>query len=72
MRGFIVKNVLRGAYVSVFLLILVQDAYAYLDPGTGSYLLQLLISAFLAIAFTVKMFWYKIKNFFGSPTSKKD
>ena len=37
---------------------------AYLDPGTGSYLLQLLIAGFLGLLFVVKVYWGKITQFF--------
>lgn len=46
-------------------------AYAYLDPGTGSYVLQLLIAAVLGAAFAVKLFWLRIKNFVANLISKK-
>jgi len=38
-----------GSVVLIFLLILIghSDAYAYLDPGIGSYVLQLLLAFFL-------------------------
>jgi len=36
-------------------------AHAYIDPGTGSYLLQLAIGAVFAAAFLVRGFWSKIK-----------
>jgi len=34
---------------------------AYLDPGSGSILLQLVIAAALGAAFAVKIYWKKIK-----------
>jgi hypothetical protein len=37
---------------------------AYLDPGTGSFLLQLLLATALGGLFMVKTFWKRIKNFF--------
>jgi hypothetical protein len=37
---------------------------AYLDPGSGSYLLQLLIAGALGLGFALKMFWGRIKAFF--------
>ncbi|MFC1514695.1 hypothetical protein ACFL5X_02230 [Candidatus Omnitrophota bacterium] len=40
-----------------------QAAYAYLDPGTGSYFLQLLIAALLGSMFALKLFWNNIKVF---------
>ena len=38
-----------------------NNAYAYLDPGTGSYILQMLIAGFLGILFSLKIYWGKIK-----------
>ncbi len=44
------------------LFILPGRAYAYLDPGSGSYILQLLLAGLLAVSFTLKTFW---RNFAG-------
>lgn len=41
----------RIAALSVVLLIYPNLAHAYVDPGTGAYLLQLLIALFGAIVF---------------------
>lgn len=41
-----------------------QDAYAYLDPGTGSYLIQMLLAALLGGLFAIKIFWRRIIDFF--------
>jgi len=51
--------------ISVFAvqLILSQNAFAYLDPGTGSYVFQVLVAALIGGLFTIKIFWQKIKNF---------
>ena len=38
--------------------------YAYLDPGTGSYILQLLVACLVGGAFVIKMFWSRIQTFF--------
>ena len=40
-----------------------DKAYAYMDPGTGSYLLQIAIGAALAAAFVIKGYWIRIKGF---------
>jgi hypothetical protein len=37
--------------------------FAYIDPGTGSYVIQVLIAAFIGISFAVKLYWKKIKAF---------
>jgi hypothetical protein len=37
----------------------------YLDPGSGSFLVQLLIAALLGIGVAVRASWGKIKGWFG-------
>lgn len=38
--------------------------HAYLDPGTGSYFLQMLIAALIGALYTLKLYWSKVKSFF--------
>ena len=47
------------------LLIFPEKSFAYLDPGSGSFILQMLIGAFLGAMFTLKIYWRKLKSFFG-------
>jgi hypothetical protein len=63
MREFKHKMLL-AAGVLVLLLGLAKPNYAYIDPGTGSYVIQILIAAFVSISFAVKIFWKRIKAFF--------
>lgn len=42
-----------------------QHAAAYLDPGTGSMILQGLVAAVAVVGFTIKSYWYKIRSLFG-------
>lgn len=44
--------------------------FLYLDPGSGSYLIQVIIAAVLGVGFFFRNFWYKIKSFFTG--SKKE
>ena len=37
-----------------------SEAQAYLDPGTGSYLFQILIASLIGAAFAAKLFWKNI------------
>ncbi len=43
----------------------------YLDPGSGSYLIQLLLAAVLGGAFMVKVFWQRIRDFFSKSGKRK-
>lgn len=45
------------AFIILFFCVFTQDAYAYLDPGTGSYFLQILIASLLGALFFIKSFW---------------
>lgn len=63
---------LIGSLVPLFTILLlarglfISDAYAYLDPGTGSIMFQALIGALVGLVITLKVFWYKIKIRFSS------
>jgi len=44
------------------------DAHAYMNPGTGSMILQALIAGFAVISVTVKMYWYRLRAFIKGET----
>jgi hypothetical protein len=46
--------------------------YSYIDPGTGSYIFQIVIAAFVAVSFAVKVYWHKIKTFLAKLFAKKE
>jgi hypothetical protein len=58
------KTVLVAAAIYIF--VLSGDAYAYLDPGTGSYVLQIVIAGIVSALFTIKMFWRRLVDFFSN------
>jgi hypothetical protein len=43
----------------------------YLDPGSGSFLIQLLIAALLGLAVAVRASWSRIKGWFGIKSQPK-
>ena len=43
-------------------LIFPRKAYAYLDPGTTSYILQLVIAALVGVSFAVKLYSLRMKT----------
>lgn len=49
----------------------VSDAHAYIDPGTGSALIQGLIAGIALIGVTLRVYWFKIRAFF-SPRKQQD
>jgi hypothetical protein len=38
--------------------------YGYIDLGSGSYIIQLLIAGFVGFSLSVRIFWKKIKRVF--------
>jgi len=44
----------------------------YLDPGSGSFLIQLLIAALLGLGVAVRASWGKIKGWFGIKSAKNE
>jgi len=62
------------AFVLIVLSILLYagQAHAYLDPGTGSIILQGLIAAALAVAVTGGIYWRRLKDFLARFTKEKD
>ncbi len=41
------------------------SGHLYLDPGSGSYILQLLLAAILGGMFAIKIYWRRIRAFFN-------
>jgi hypothetical protein len=61
------KRLMSFALMSLAaLLIATRDAHAYLDPGTGSMLLQGLIAGIAAASVVLGGYWSKVKSFFSS------
>jgi len=58
--------------ISFLFLLLPKTAYAYLDPGTGSYLFQLLIAGFLGGTFFIKTVFRKVKKLFKNNSSNEN
>ena len=56
----------------LFSLVFPRASYAYLDPGSGSYFLQIIIGVFLGAAFTIKLYWRRILAFFSNLFSRKN
>ena len=56
----------------VFNFFIINNAYAYLDPGTGSIILQAILGAIAAGVSYCAFYWNKIKNFFKKLFKKKN
>lgn len=51
-------------FFTLFTLLFSMTAYAYIDPATTTYLIQIVAGVFIAAGATIGIFWKKIKLFF--------
>ena len=65
--GYIKKFI----FLLTVLLFFSNSAYAYLDPGTGSFIIQGLIAGFVGGLYALKIYWKKIKSFFSKTSTDK-
>ena len=65
----------RFVWFTLFLLyfgvVAAPSAHAYIDPGSGSFIFQVLIGGLLAGAVAVKHFWKRITSFFSRRSSRE-
>lgn len=62
-------------WVSILFFIFSPNAQAaYLDPGSGSFIIQMIIASLVGASFFIKTFWRNIKAFFATrfSTQSKD
>jgi len=61
----------KKSYFILIYFILFQNLFGYLDPGTWSYALQILMMVFVGGIVAIKTFWQNIKVFFHNFFKKK-
>lgn len=67
-----VMRYISAVFFAVFLAFALQaTAHAYLDPGTGSFILMMLISGVVGAAYAVKLYWRKIIDYFAGRRSQE-
>jgi hypothetical protein len=61
----ITNLIVKGWFLLIITFLYAAPAHAYLDPGTGSAILQGILGAIAAIAVVTKLYWYRILRFLG-------
>jgi len=51
---------LKYLILLLFLVLEPFPVHAYLDPGTGSFIIQVAIAAIASISFTLRIYWKKL------------
>ena len=59
-------------FLIIFNLLLSTKVYAYIDPGSGSIILQAIIAALAGAGTAISIYWKKVKLFFSKIFKKKD
>ncbi len=61
-------------YVAVLAMsmLFTNSAYAYIDPGTGSMIVQALIAALVAIGASLGIFWSRVRSLFGRLVGRRN
>ena len=61
-------------FAAMFLLVshLQGSAQAYLDPGTGSMAIQLLLAGVVGVLATFRLYWDRMKTFFQQRRLERD
>ena len=59
------KSMFYVLLVVGFPFVFVNQAHAYIDPGTGSMIIQAFLAAVAACAVTIGIFWHRLKDFWG-------
>ena len=52
--------------------LVISDAHAYIDPGTGSAIIQGLIASVALIGVTLRAYWFRIRAFFSRNARRDD
>ncbi len=56
----------KAIFVGILILLMCpQPVYAYVDPGAGSLLLQLLLGGIAGVLVVGKLYWRRLKDFLG-------
>ncbi len=55
----------------LYIILLPSNAYAYLDPGTGSIILQAILGFIAAAIATISVYWTKFKMLMSKIFKKK-
>lgn len=58
-------------FVFCFLFCFLKNVHAYIDPGTGSYVLQIILAFVIGGLCWLKLYWKRIKAHFQRKSSKK-
>jgi quinol-cytochrome oxidoreductase complex cytochrome b subunit len=64
-----IRTVWFVLFFTYFLVIAVPSAHAYIDPGTGSFVFQVIVGGLLAAGVVFRSFWRRVWSFLSRRNS---
>jgi hypothetical protein len=58
--------------LSAFLAIAATPAHAYIDPNSGSLMLQAILGGLAGLAVVIRLYWHKLRAMLGLRKSDRD
>lgn len=58
------KNFWTTFWIALAFMSITENAYAYLDLGSGNYLIQMIVAGFMTTIFALRMYFQKFISFF--------
>ena len=58
------NHFITSALILTISIIFSPNVYAYIDPGSGGAIITAILGFFAAIGYTLRKYFYKLKNFF--------
>ncbi len=71
MKKYIVSKIFPCC-LFIYLILMTKNAFAYIDPGTGSYVIQIVLAVLFGSLFMLKTYWKMVKTFLRNIFSKKE
>lgn len=65
------KSLVVVLFCTVLSLVFVNRANAYIDPGTGSMVIQAVLAVVAAATVSIGIFWRRLKAFLGGSFGRK-
>lgn len=61
-----------AAAAAAIIFLTAGSAQAYLDPGSGSMLLQLILGGIAGLVVAIKLYWHKVLGLFGARSKEEN
>ncbi len=61
-KNYFRTSLATRSWLAAMIILYSKDAHAYIDPGTRSMIMQLLVGVFLALGITSKFWWRPLKR----------